>query len=88
MLKDLQKQLQAKGSIRFKVKIIPKSQRNEIVGTLGEDILKIRIAATPVKNKANEELVSFLSDILEVPKSQVTIVSGPTSPLKIIDVQK
>lgn len=88
MLEQLQKQLLKNGSVRFRVKIVPKSQKNEIVGTLGEDTLKIKVAAVAAKNKANEELVKFLSDVFDVPKSHVTIISGPTSPLKIINVQQ
>jgi len=88
MIEEVQKQLQNNGSVRFKVKIIPKSQRNEVVGMLGEDTLKIKVAAIPAKNKANKELINFLSELLEIPKSNITIISGPTSPIKIIDVQK
>lgn len=88
MLKQLQKQLQSNGSVRFKVKIIPKSQKSEIVGLLGEDTLKIKVAAVAARNKANQELIKFLSDVFKVPKSHITIISGPTSPLKIIDVQQ
>lgn len=88
MLEQLQQKLQSNGSVRFKVKIIPKSQQSEIVGALGEDTLKIKVAAIAAKNKANQELVKFLSKTFNVPKSNVTIISGPTSPLKVINVQQ
>lgn len=84
MLKQLQKDLQTTGAIRFKVKIIPKSSRNEIVGMLGEDTLKIKIMAVPAKNKANKELIDYLSETFKVPKRSITIKSGTTSPLKTI----
>ncbi|MBU0668423.1 DUF167 domain-containing protein [Patescibacteria group bacterium] len=88
MLEQIRRQLNLTGKVRFKVKIIPKSRNNEVVGLLGDDTLKIKISAVAEKNKANMELINFLSTLLEVPKRNITIVSGPTSPIKIIDVQK
>lgn len=88
MIKQLQKQLRQKGSVRFRVKIIAKSQKSEVAGMLGEETLKIKIAAVPAKNKANEELINFLSKLFDVPKSNIVITSGNTSPLKTIHVQK
>lgn len=84
MLNTLLKQLQTSGTIRFKVKIIPKSSRNEIVGMLGENTLKIKIVAVPAKNKANKELIDYLSEVFKVPKNNIRIKSGSASPLKTI----
>ncbi|PJA10389.1 hypothetical protein COX68_00505 [Candidatus Falkowbacteria bacterium CG_4_10_14_0_2_um_filter_41_15] len=88
MLEQIIKQLNGTGKVRFKVKIIPKSQNNKVIGLLGDDTLKIKIAAIPEKNKANRELINFLSLVLEVPKNNITIISGEASPIKLIDVQK
>ena len=38
--------------------------------------LKVRLNAPPVDGKANEELIAFLSKILKLPKSKITIKSG------------
>jgi len=85
MVEDLKKELSASRQTSFSVKIIPKSTRNQIVGTYGE-YLKIKIAAVAAKNKANEQLIGFLSEIFDVPKSCVEIVSGHTSPIKHIKI--
>jgi uncharacterized protein YggU (UPF0235/DUF167 family) len=46
--------------------------------------LLVRVAAAPEKGKANEELVSWLSDELEVPRRELELLSGQTSRLKRI----
>lgn len=55
----------------------PKAGKNEIVGTLGNE-LKVRIKAPPVDGEANQALVKFLSKTFKVPKSSVDILSGDT----------
>ena len=69
--------------ILLKVKVVPNSSKNEICGLNG-DALKIKIKAPAVENKANEELVKFLSKLLKIPKSAITIKSGDTSKLKTL----
>jgi len=49
-------------------------------------VLYLKIAAPPVKDMANRELVKFLSDILGVPKSSLTIEKGATSRTKLVGV--
>lgn len=53
----------------------PRSGRTEIVGWHG-NALKIRVAAPPVGGAANVELVRFLAEALEVPRSAVAIAKG------------
>ena len=49
--------------------------------------LRLKIAAPPVKSKANRELVDFLSRSLGVSKSAVTIEKGLTSRNKMIAIE-
>lgn len=60
------------------LKIIPHSKQNEIVGIVG-DRLKLKIAAAPEKNKANKELCKFLSSVLDLEISKITVIKGLTS---------
>jgi len=71
--------------IVFKVKVQPKASRNEFAG-LYQDALKIRLTPPPVEGKANKALIDFLADWFGVKKSQVEIVSGQLSKIKIIKV--
>lgn len=50
----------------------------------GEQTIKIRIKAVPEKGKANEELIKFLSKELNIPKDQITIISGKSTQLKLV----
>lgn len=52
-----------------------------------DGVLYIKIAAVPVKGKANQALIAFLSDILDVSKSRLSIERGTTSRIKTIAVE-
>lgn len=80
----LKAKLAKKQSFELKVKIIPKSKKNEIVGFMADGKLKIKISAVPEKGKANQALVRFLSDTLEIAEKNIELSSGQTSPQKII----
>lgn len=71
--------------VRITVQITPNAKRTEVIGLL-DDALKIRLQAQPIEGKANEALVRYLADRLDVPKSQVSIMHGHTGKRKIIDV--
>ena len=63
----------------------PSARRNEVLG-FEDNILHVRIAAPPVKGKANKELVLFLSQIIGVSKGSINIKSGLTSRRKVIAI--
>ena len=52
-----------------------------------DGVLQLKIAAPPVKGKANQELIKFLSDIMGVAKGNLTIEKGATSRRKVISIQ-
>ena len=66
----------------FRVKVIPRSAKTEIVGRMADGTLKIKIAAPPEKGKANAELIRFLESHFKV--DSVEIISGHTAALKIV----
>jgi len=59
------------------VRAVPRASKNEIQGVHG-DALKVRLQAPPVEGKANQALIRFLSDALDIPRSQLSIASGET----------
>jgi len=67
------------------VRVYPDATKNEVVGFRG-GVWQVRVAAPPVKGKANKELISFLSKVLGVGKSSVSIAQGHTSRSKLIAV--
>lgn len=73
------------GRITLTLHIQPGAKKTEFAGLHG-DALKIRLAAPPVDGKANEALVRFLADVLDLPKSAVMLKSGQTSRRKVLEV--
>jgi len=73
-------------STRIQAHVHPNAARNEITG-YNEGVLRIRIAAPPVKGKANQELVSFLSRLLNIKKSNVSILKGHTARNKLVAIE-
>jgi len=85
-LSDLSNKLVAEGRLTFHVKVVPRSSKSEVVGVLEDGSLKVKLAAVPEKGKANEELRQVLARTFGVPRSQVEIIAGETSPRKLVRV--
>ena len=68
------------------MRITPRATRNEIVEVLDDGTIKVRIAAPPADNEANEVLIEYLSEILGVPRSKLDIVAGASGRDKLIAV--
>jgi uncharacterized protein len=68
------------------VRVTPRASRNEVVELLNDGTIKVRIAAPPSDNEANETLIEFLSEILGVPRSRLDIVAGLSGRDKLISV--
>jgi hypothetical protein len=69
---------ETKEGLLLAIRVIPRSARDEIVGTHG-NALKIRLNAPPVDGKANAQLIRFLGERLGVPASRIQIVRGQTA---------
>ncbi len=74
-----------KGEARIVVRVQPNAGQSEVVG-LKNGCLRVKIAAPPVKGRANQELLRLLSDILKVSKSNITIRKGVASKTKVIGI--
>ncbi len=61
------------------VRITPRAQKNEISELMEDGTVKIRLTAPPIDGKANKALVDFLSDILNIRRSRIEIISGMKS---------
>ena len=63
----------------------PRARRTEVAGRHG-DAIRIRLAAPPADNAANDELVRFLAEALGVPRSAVQITRGAHARRKTVTV--
>jgi hypothetical protein len=73
------------GGITLKIKVVPRSSRNELVGLVG-DSLKVALTSPPVDGAANAACIQFFARLCRVPKKQVTIISGDKCREKIIQI--
>jgi uncharacterized protein (TIGR00251 family) len=71
--------------VTFAVKVHPRAKKNAITGEVG-DALKLSLTAPPIEGRANEACVEFFANLLEVPRSSVTIASGESGRRKVIRV--
>ncbi len=71
---------------RIAVRVQPNASQNQVLG-FKDGVLYVRIAAPPIKGKANQELIKFLSNILGVSKSSLTIEKGMTGKRKVIGIR-
>ena len=68
------------------VQVQPDASSNKVARLEG-GVWHLKITAPPVKGKANRELIGFLSDILGVSKSSLTVEKGLTSKRKVIAIE-
>jgi len=70
----------------IKVKLQPRAKKNEIVETLSDGTIKIKLVTPPIEGRANIALIEFLAEHYNVPKSSVSILQGQTNRNKIIKI--
>ncbi len=70
---------------KIDVKVVPSSSRDLIVGWLGES-LKIKVQAPPEKGKANAAVIDLLASKFSIDKGLIEIVSGQSSPSKVVSI--
>ncbi len=74
-------------SVSISVRVHPGARRSELTGCSG-DMWQVKVAAPPVKGKANTELIVLLSRVLNLSKSNISIVRGATSRSKVIAIEE
>lgn len=68
------------------VRVIPRARRTESSGER-DGAFVIRLAAPPVDGAANDALIEFLADTLNVPRRAIRIVSGERSRHKRVAIE-
>ena len=75
----------AEASTRLRLRIQPGASRAGIVGRHG-DGWKVRVTAAPEGGKANDAVLRLLAERLDLPGKRLTLVSGPSSRDKIVEL--
>jgi len=84
LIEQLKLALSQKSPLYIRIKVVPKSPKNEIVDLMADETYKIRVAAPATDGKANAELLRFLKKSLGA--SEAMIVSGKTDRIKLIKI--
>lgn len=72
--------------MKIKIRVLPRSSKNEVVGEMADGTLKVKLTAPPVDGKANEALLELLAEHFGVKKNKIKLVGGLTSKNKIIEL--
>jgi uncharacterized protein YggU (UPF0235/DUF167 family) len=67
------------------LKAKPNARRNALE-LAADGTLTVRLQAPPQDGKANDCLLRFLAEVLGVPRSHLSLLSGHTAPFKKVDV--
>jgi uncharacterized protein (TIGR00251 family) len=70
----------------IRLHVLPRAKHCEITGE-HNGALKLRITAPPVDDAANRAIIEFFSELLDVPKSGLQIVSGLKSRDKTLQIR-
>ncbi|HVO42824.1 MAG TPA: DUF167 domain-containing protein [Aggregatilineales bacterium] len=66
----------ARRGAAFTVRVVTRAQRDEIVGIQEDRTIKIRLKASPADGQANDALIAFLAQRLNVKPEAIEIVAG------------
>ena len=63
----------------------PRASRNALAAW-HDGRLKVALAAPPVDGEANKTLIKFMAEVLQIPKSSLSVASGATGRRKTLQV--
>lgn len=70
--------------MNIEVKVIAGARKREM--KLEGSRLRVKLISRPVKGKANEELIEYISHVLNVKKRDIAIVAGERETRKMISI--
>ena len=70
-------------SVRLRLRVSAGASRRRVLGVHG-GALKLSVKAPPEKGRANKDVVSLVAETFGLTPSDVTILSGETSPDKVV----
>ncbi len=71
--------------VNIKIKVQPRASKSAVVGMIG-DALKLSLTSPPVEGEANKACIALFADVFQVPKKNITIITGNKSRNKIVHI--
>lgn len=68
------------------IRVTPRARKNEIVEVQSDGTVRVRLTAAPSENKANDELLAFLAQVLEISETKLEVVAGTTGRDKLVSI--
>lgn len=68
------------------IRVTPRASQNEIVEILSDGTVRIRLTAPPTEGKANQALIEFLAEVLDIAPSKIEIVAGTSGRDKLVSI--
>jgi uncharacterized protein (TIGR00251 family) len=75
-----------KSGAALAVRVMTRAPHNELVGIQNDGTLKLRLTAAPVEGKANQSLISFLAELLDISPTKIDLVAGQTNRNKLVAI--
>ncbi len=70
---------------RLRIKVSACASEDRVQGFV-DDVLKIKVRATPEKGKANKAVKKLLAETLGIPVRSIRITRGQANPLKVVEI--
>lgn len=74
-----------KETIQLAIFVKPNAKQTRLV-EIKDGVLHIALHAKPQEGEANKELIRFLADYFDIPKSQIDLIKGHHSRHKVVSV--
>jgi hypothetical protein len=68
------------------IRITPRASRSEIAEIMNDGTIKVRLTTSSHAEEANQALVQFLAQVLQVAVEQVEVVAGQNGKDKLVSI--
>ncbi|MGA9398830.1 MAG: DUF167 domain-containing protein [Anaerolineaceae bacterium] len=75
-----------KSGAALAVRVMTRAPHNELINIQKDGTLKLRLTAPPIEGKANQALISFLAEVLNISPGKIDLVAGLTSRNKLVTI--
>jgi uncharacterized protein (TIGR00251 family) len=73
--------------ITLNIKVKTNKKQTKLSG-VENNCLVVELASLPIEGKANKELISFLAEVFQIPKSHIELIGGEKWKNKIVQLPK
>ena len=86
MLNKFAKKLKENSEVYLRIKVRPGAPKTLVKEIMEDDTVKLDVSAPPLKGKANQEIIKFLSREFKISRDEIKIISGAGDRLKLIKI--